>query len=477
MDWETIKYNFSEHPVGTIIVFLIGIGMIVASIIAVSFGAGFGCLFPFALGVHLLTLLFLQLTDNNGIIGTIIAYPVCMTIGTIGIGVGAESVAFLIIGIAVTVVITVILLRDKLSNHKNESKTVCKQTADIYNIQTSKNYEFKRKCFCAYILGSVNQLEQMEGLHPSPFLLDGNENQIIPVIKEISNTFDILFYEKPYCQKGGFSTYSGQILTTYNAVLHDLYEKLIYGNNEKLNRANRWKESTVSQFHISLFSIANILNFNYSKETKEMFDSLINSYDYIFSIANETTSNQVAISKKQKEDKAPKADKKDYKLLFDCLKGFSENIEPVSFQKNINTDLDIIIFSLFNVYKTTLQKHMISKSQKLWYHFEELIFSEFEDRGLIEDFIDKFLDQRIQKYNRICQDSVGKQNPYKELIFALTLFIESYALNDPISERIPIASIDEQLQTNAELLQIHADIDTVIFPYLKEILNRFDEEF
>ena len=302
MDWETIKHNFSEHPFGTIIVFLFGIGMIAVGIISISFGAGFGCLVPFAMSIHLLTLLFLKLTDSDGIIGTIIAYPVCMTMGTIGIGVASESTVFLIIGIVVTFVITVILLRDKLINRKNKFNLT---NVENQNMSVSSNsrsvsknrlYEIKKKAFCSMVIFSVSEIDRIGDYNAYCFC---KEDEINNAIERISSAFDTLYYNNPYQRNGNLSVYLndgetdkeiGEIgkyssavryMLNYDFVMQDLIEILIFGYYDSINRALTWDDATISCFQTWMQEVKRIFNLDYNSDTKKQFDALLEVYDKI----------------------------------------------------------------------------------------------------------------------------------------------------------------------------------------------------
>ena len=222
--------------------------------------------------------------------------------------------------------------------------------------------------------------------------------------------------------------------------------------------------STVEEFDRDdvIDEIDSVLGMNKIEEIYEnqFKENSINTHTENF-LPNDNTIDSIAYENSLLED------------LFDNLIKKISNIDTTTFEKDVYSELDLTIFSLFNVYKTSLQKRMISKSQKLWDCFEKFIFKEYEKRGLTNDIIDRFIEQRIQKYNKICQANTTLEDRNKELIFALYLFIETDIVGKPFSEIVSITNIYSQMQSIAELTTIYLDTDSTISPYLQEILSNF----
>lgn len=165
---------------------------------------------------------------------------------------------------------------------KAKSNRYDKRTSSRSRKKTKNEiYEIKRKSFCYYVIGSVKEIEQAGDMEYSPFLLRGNEYLIPETIKMVSEAFEVIYYDQPYQQKGCFCTYFGQKLNKFNAVLHDIFEFLIYGQYSKKNKALDWNEETLDYFKIKLLSISNIFNLDYDSETAEMFDTLVESYEQL----------------------------------------------------------------------------------------------------------------------------------------------------------------------------------------------------
>lgn len=85
-----------------------------------------------------------------------------------------------------------------------------------------------------------------------------------------------------YSKKDQFSVYQGQTLTPENKVYMDLFEILIYGdNNWQYNRADDLPESTLNQIRISLYTLNNLLTANDSQTMIEK-KQLALAYDELF---------------------------------------------------------------------------------------------------------------------------------------------------------------------------------------------------
>ena len=85
-----------------------------------------------------------------------------------------------------------------------------------------------------------------------------------------------------YSQKGAFSVYQNQILTSENRVYMDLFEILIFGDNtKKYNRANDLSDDVQNRIRISLLTLNRLLTTN-DADTKKEKALGASAYDELF---------------------------------------------------------------------------------------------------------------------------------------------------------------------------------------------------
>jgi len=121
MDWETIKYNFSEHPIRVINGFFWGIAGIVGGIIAIIYGAGGFCLIPFSAGFYILFTYFSYLIDYSGIWHFIIM-PILSIAITIGIYIETVAIQAIIVGGIITTLLICVCVAEYISRRNDKKK-------------------------------------------------------------------------------------------------------------------------------------------------------------------------------------------------------------------------------------------------------------------------------------------------------------------------------------------------------------------
>ena len=84
-------------------------------------------------------------------------------------------------------------------------------------------------------------------------------------------------------QKGAFSVYNNLKLNPQNAILMDMFEELLFGNNSSHNRAKDLPKDIISDIKLKLWSIQNIIICNdpdFFKTITQMSEDYTKYEDY-----------------------------------------------------------------------------------------------------------------------------------------------------------------------------------------------------
>ena len=172
----------------------------------------------------------------------------------------------------IIVVVFFISRSNTTSATSSSSATTNTGRVRIYTDETTK------KAFVMYILGSV---ENSGFIFHSHF---ENEDGYYWAKNFIENAFSAITTGNCvyYSPKGKFSVYEGQELTPENKVYMDLFEMLMFGDNEtKYNRAEDMPNDILNQIRISLHTLHRILTSD-DAETRAEKEQLAPLYDEQF---------------------------------------------------------------------------------------------------------------------------------------------------------------------------------------------------